>query len=350
MIETTTDDIVNTSSVAGATLSDALESITVGPGGLAPADRAKLDGIQSGATANSTDAQLRDRATHTGTQAISTVTGLSSAIAAKQDTLVSGTSLKTINGQSLLGAGDLVIAGGGGGGELPMFPADGWGWAVMPGGVGGKTELGGVWTTLAGSLAGPAQTSGGMRQSLPRMAFTGGAGAGNAVEGGVNRTVWRGNAAALGGFRLRMRFSVVSTIATQRGFFGLHPYGTSFGAGSAPFASSNALALAWDKAVDSNYQIVHVSSGGAQTKINLGSNFPLGNPGAVLDVQFTCAPNASAIDYTVKDLNSGAVASGTISTNLPGATVMLYTKIFLDNVSTAAAAACDVMLINGRSY
>ena len=65
MIETTTDDIVNTSSVAGATLSDALESITVGPGGLAPADRAKLDGIQAGATANDTDAALRDRSTHT---------------------------------------------------------------------------------------------------------------------------------------------------------------------------------------------------------------------------------------------------------------------------------------------
>lgn len=38
------------------------------------ADKAKLDGVAAGATANSTDAQLRDRATHTGTQAHSTVT------------------------------------------------------------------------------------------------------------------------------------------------------------------------------------------------------------------------------------------------------------------------------------
>jgi hypothetical protein len=35
----------------------------------------KLNGIASGATANATDAALRDRATHTGTQAFSTITG-----------------------------------------------------------------------------------------------------------------------------------------------------------------------------------------------------------------------------------------------------------------------------------
>ena len=45
---------------------------------------------------------------------ISDVTGLSTALSAKQDTLVSGTSIKTVNGNSLLGSGDLVISGGGG--------------------------------------------------------------------------------------------------------------------------------------------------------------------------------------------------------------------------------------------
>jgi hypothetical protein len=41
--------------------------------------KTKLDGIASGATANATDAQLRDRATHTGTQAHTTITGLGGA-------------------------------------------------------------------------------------------------------------------------------------------------------------------------------------------------------------------------------------------------------------------------------
>src|SRR5690606_22124777 len=49
------------------------------------AEKVKLDNVQAGATANATDAQLRDRSTHTGTQAISTVTGLSAALDAKVD-------------------------------------------------------------------------------------------------------------------------------------------------------------------------------------------------------------------------------------------------------------------------
>lgn len=39
-------------------------------------EQAKLAGVQAGATANATDAQLRDRSTHTGTQTASTITGL----------------------------------------------------------------------------------------------------------------------------------------------------------------------------------------------------------------------------------------------------------------------------------
>jgi hypothetical protein len=46
--------------------------------------KTKLDGIASGATANATNAELRDRTTHTGEQAISTVTGLQTALDGKE--------------------------------------------------------------------------------------------------------------------------------------------------------------------------------------------------------------------------------------------------------------------------
>ena len=45
----------------------------------APADLTKLDGIAPLATANASDAALRDRSTHTGTQAVGTITGLGGA-------------------------------------------------------------------------------------------------------------------------------------------------------------------------------------------------------------------------------------------------------------------------------
>ena len=53
-------------------------------GFMSAADKTKLDGVATGATANSSDATLLARANHTGTQAISTVTGLQTALDGKQ--------------------------------------------------------------------------------------------------------------------------------------------------------------------------------------------------------------------------------------------------------------------------
>lgn len=64
----------------GFTLPGATDTVA---GAMTAAHSLKLNGIAAGATANSTDTQLRDRTTHTGTQAISTVTGLQGALDAK---------------------------------------------------------------------------------------------------------------------------------------------------------------------------------------------------------------------------------------------------------------------------
>ncbi len=52
------------------------------PGLMSAADKTKLDGVATGATANSSDASLRDRATHTGTQTASTISDFATAVAA----------------------------------------------------------------------------------------------------------------------------------------------------------------------------------------------------------------------------------------------------------------------------
>ena len=56
------------------------DATTSASGLMSGADKTKLNGVASGATANATDAQLRDRSTHTGSQAISTITGLQTAL------------------------------------------------------------------------------------------------------------------------------------------------------------------------------------------------------------------------------------------------------------------------------
>lgn len=73
-------------------------------------ERVKLANIALQATKNAADAYLLDRQNHTGTQAVSTVEGLAVALAGKQPNLVSGTNIKTINGQEITGPGNIVVA------------------------------------------------------------------------------------------------------------------------------------------------------------------------------------------------------------------------------------------------
>ena len=56
-------------------ITDAVGGGTPARGAMPATDKVKLDGIAEGATANQTDAHLLDRANHTGTQALATITG-----------------------------------------------------------------------------------------------------------------------------------------------------------------------------------------------------------------------------------------------------------------------------------
>jgi len=61
---------------------------------------------------------LQDSITDTVINKAPTVNAVYDALALKQDSLASGTNIKTINGSSILGAGDLVIGGSGGGSSI----------------------------------------------------------------------------------------------------------------------------------------------------------------------------------------------------------------------------------------
>lgn len=65
---------------------DVIANAGANAGLMSAGDKTKLDGVASGATANDTDANLKNRATHTGSQAQSTITNLTSDLANKSDT------------------------------------------------------------------------------------------------------------------------------------------------------------------------------------------------------------------------------------------------------------------------
>ena len=76
------------------------EATTSVSGLLSAADKTKLNSIAASATANDTDANLKNRANHTGEQAISTVTGLQGALDAKaaDNAVVKLTGAQTVAG------------------------------------------------------------------------------------------------------------------------------------------------------------------------------------------------------------------------------------------------------------
>lgn len=71
---------------------------------LTPADLAKLDGIADGATANDTDANLRARSSHTGSQTASTISDFAASV---RTTVLTGLSLAT---GTAITAADTVLA------------------------------------------------------------------------------------------------------------------------------------------------------------------------------------------------------------------------------------------------
>jgi hypothetical protein len=92
------------SATNGIVTSDTGTSATIPAGSttnaslMLPADKSKLDGIATGATANSTDAFLLSRANHTGSQAISTVAGLQTALDGKEPSITAGTTSQYYRG------------------------------------------------------------------------------------------------------------------------------------------------------------------------------------------------------------------------------------------------------------
>lgn len=195
-------------------------------------------------------------------------------------------------------------------------------------------------TTQVGTWSTPNQTSTNLFTSALRAKALSAASAGSSAEwyvtGGNN--VWRGNAAGLGGFRVVIRWGLETNVATQRAFAGLL---SSFSAtGNAdPSSLTVAVGMGCDSG-DTTFSIMYNDNAGVCTKTSLGANFPANTSGVdMYELTLACPPNGSVINYEVKRLNTGHVASGQISTNMPATTDFLTPHVWANNNSTASATA-----------
>ena len=147
-----------------------------------------------------------------------------------------------------------------------------------------------------------------------------------------------GDAAGAGGFTFVARFGIgdAAAVANARMFAGF--YGTVGAIGNVePSSLTNIVGVGCDAGV-ANLYIMHNDAAGACTTVDLGANFPTNTRSTdVYELTLYAKPNGSTVGYRVHRLNTGDVASGTISTNLPANTVLLAPQFWRNNGATALA-------------
>ena len=247
---------------------------------------------------------------------------------------------------------------GGGGASACAIPLDGWFGLVSPArpgasGVYAYSTMGVAAAALQGAgatLSTPQLNSSSLLASKPRLSLTSAAGANSGVDFSLSGfSLMRGAAPGHGGFVIKTAFAVTSSVTTQRFWIATSTYG-GVSAYASPFISvGNVIGIGFDAALHSNYQLMH-GGGGALTYVDLGPNFPINNPSAIIDIEFRCPPNGSAISYQVRDLNSGLSAAGTFASNLPTGSSVMALRSFMSNGGTAAAVSYDLLPVYYSSY
>ena len=153
----------------------------------------------------------------------------------------------------------------------------------------------------------------------------------------------RGNAVGVGGFFVTFRHGIsdASLVATGRQFVGL--LSSAIGPTDVdPSSLTTLLGLGCD-ASETTLSIIHNDGSGTATKVALGANFPCNTTSVdFYELVLYAPPNAAFVGYRVTRKNTGHVAEGVITTDLPSTTAFFQPVAFRGNGGTAAAVALDM--------
>lgn len=130
-----------------------------------------------------------------------------------------------------------------------------------------------------------------------------------------------GTSAKLGGHHMVCRWGPatgVTGVSTHRAFVGMRNTG---GAPTDvnPSTLTSSFGMGWDD-TDTNVQFMHNDASGTCTKIDLGASFPVPTTDrdAVYEIDLFSPPGTTQfVSYEVRELKSGASATGTVTTNIP---------------------------------
>jgi hypothetical protein len=221
-------------------------------------------------------------------------------------------------------------------------------WNPVPGGAATPVAFGLLSPTFVGTATtrNPATTN--FATQLRRLGILSAAGAGSvAAARATTAFLWRGNGANLGGFTVVYRFIVsdASLVGTANMFVGISAT-TGAPTDVAPSTLTNQIGIGCDNG-DTVMQL-YAAGGSAQARVSLGANFPVNTISTdAYELALFAPPNGSDIKYQVTRLNTGDVASGTISVaaNLPSNTTLLTLQMWRSNGGTATAVAIDMIQV-----
>ncbi len=147
-----------------------------------------------------------------------------------------------------------------------------------------------------------------------------------------------GTAAGLGGFRMSLLWGPATGVATatSRAFAGMGS-ATAAPTDVEPSSITNICGMGWD-AADTNIQFMHRGAG-AITKIDLGASFPVPTTdrNKLYQVNLFSPPGTTqSVSYSIRDMGTGAIATGTVATGLPTAATLLAPRCWISVGGTSS--------------
>ncbi|MBS3979914.1 MAG: DUF2793 domain-containing protein [Rhodobacteraceae bacterium] len=146
------------------------------------------------------------------------------------------------------------------------------------------------------------------------------------IRGGALQFTVGGPSAGLGGFHLVWRWGPATGVsnAAHRAFVGMRNTAAA-PTDVNPSTLTNICGMGYDSA-DANIQFMYNDGTGTATKIDLGAGFakPNADLTSVYEIAMFARPGTTqSLTYEVTNLVSGAVATGTVTTDLPSTTTLV---------------------------
>ncbi len=176
--------------------------------------------------------------------------------------------------------------------------------------------------------------TGSRRDRMPRIEYLVTVASTSAVAGwrsNVTRMTVGGASAWEGGFNTVMHWGPATggATATHRGFCGL--WDSAAPSDVEPSSLTILVGMGWD-AADTNIQFMHNDAAGTATKVDLGASFPV--PSAdranTYRLEMYSPPGSTqSVSYRVTNLETGATATGVVTTNLPSTSTLLCNNLWM---------------------